>query len=286
MGASRDLTISVFAEATLVLALAVAALVAGTTDLPRDGRRQRPATQVWSSPALALAAARVRARRRRRDRPPAGRQPRHPSRADDDPRGAAARVRGPRPGATCSGRPPRGTGSCSCSPPRSSCPHPRGVWWQLGAAAGRARRCSAAALALAETLVAKMRILLVPRLLAVGGDLGAARRRLLAGRGDVSGALALARSSALGLGVVVVRRRSLAVALVTVQALLLVGGRAAQDSSRRRTRRGVRARRSRALALAALFCLLVARTREPRPVRAGDRAARAGRRSRSRSRSR
>ena len=33
MGASRDLTIAVFTEVTLVLSLAVAALVAGTTDL-------------------------------------------------------------------------------------------------------------------------------------------------------------------------------------------------------------------------------------------------------------
>ena len=33
MGASRDLTIAVFVEAALVLALAVAALVSGTTDL-------------------------------------------------------------------------------------------------------------------------------------------------------------------------------------------------------------------------------------------------------------
>ena len=33
MGASRDLTVSVFTEAALVLSLAVAALVAGTTDL-------------------------------------------------------------------------------------------------------------------------------------------------------------------------------------------------------------------------------------------------------------
>ena len=56
MGASRDLTIAVFVEATLVLALAVAALVAGTTDLARDGRRARPGPSVWSSPALALAA--------------------------------------------------------------------------------------------------------------------------------------------------------------------------------------------------------------------------------------
>ena len=68
MGASRDLTISVFVEAALVLSLAVAALVAGTTDLrgivAGDGRGR-----VWSTPALALGARRVRARRRspRRD---------------------------------------------------------------------------------------------------------------------------------------------------------------------------------------------------------------------------
>ena len=56
MGASRDLTISVFLEATLVLALAAAALVAGTTDLA--GMVAGTAGEdVWSSPALALAAA-------------------------------------------------------------------------------------------------------------------------------------------------------------------------------------------------------------------------------------
>lgn len=54
MGASRDLTISVFVEASMVLALAVAALSAGTTDLAgmvagtAGGR-------VWSIPALGLA---------------------------------------------------------------------------------------------------------------------------------------------------------------------------------------------------------------------------------------
>ena len=73
MGASRDLTIAVSTEATLVLALAVASLVAGTTSLTglvQPGARPR--------------CGRVRARDRRRDRPPADRQPRHPSRADDD----------------------------------------------------------------------------------------------------------------------------------------------------------------------------------------------------------
>jgi formate hydrogenlyase subunit 4 len=55
MGASRDLTISVFTEATLVLSLGVAALVAGTTDLAGmvDGTA---GSAVWSSPGLALGA--------------------------------------------------------------------------------------------------------------------------------------------------------------------------------------------------------------------------------------
>ena len=39
MGASRDLTFAVFVEATLVVALGAAALVAGTTDLDGHGRR-------------------------------------------------------------------------------------------------------------------------------------------------------------------------------------------------------------------------------------------------------
>ena len=55
MGASRDLALSVFVEATLVVALAVAALVSGTTDLAGmiAGTAGRA---VWTSPALALAA--------------------------------------------------------------------------------------------------------------------------------------------------------------------------------------------------------------------------------------
>ena len=56
MGASRDLTLAVFVEAALVLSLAVAALVAGTTDLRGDRRRRRPARDAWASPALALGA--------------------------------------------------------------------------------------------------------------------------------------------------------------------------------------------------------------------------------------
>ena len=46
-------------------------------------------------------------------------------------------------------------------------PHARGVWWQLGVLP-LVLAVLCAALALLETLAAKMRILLVPRLLAVG----------------------------------------------------------------------------------------------------------------------
>jgi hydrogenase-4 component E len=68
---------------------------------------------------------------------------------------------------------------------------------------------------------------------------------------------------ALGLGVVVVRRRSLAVGLVTAQALVLAVGAV-------HSRAGAAAALAvRAVALAALLLLVVSRTREPRPVRAG-----------------
>jgi formate hydrogenlyase subunit 4 len=55
MGASRDLTIAVFVEAALVLTLAVAALVAGSTDLVQMIAGTAGAA-AWSDPALALAA--------------------------------------------------------------------------------------------------------------------------------------------------------------------------------------------------------------------------------------
>jgi formate hydrogenlyase subunit 4 len=55
MGASRDLTLSVFVEISLILSLAVAALVAGTTDLVGIVAGTA-GTAVWTTPALALAA--------------------------------------------------------------------------------------------------------------------------------------------------------------------------------------------------------------------------------------
>jgi len=73
---------------------------------------------------------------------------------------------------------------------------------------------------------------------------------------------------ALGLGVVVVRRRSLAVGLVTVQALLLAAA-AFVDRSGGESLGASAALAVRGVVLAALFLALVARTREPRPVRAG-----------------
>jgi hydrogenase-4 membrane subunit HyfE len=68
---------------------------------------------------------------------------------------------------------------------------------------------------------------------------------------------------ALGLGVVVVRRRSLAVALVTVQALVLAVSAAQEDTA------SAAVLAIRAVALGTLLLLVVSRTREPRPVRAG-----------------
>ena len=145
-------------------------------------------------------------------------------------------------------------------------PHAHSVWAQL-AVLPLVLVVLCAALALTETLTAKMRILLAPRLLAGRRDRGAARRRLLAGAADVSGALVWLLV-ALGLGVVVVRRRSLAVGLVTAQAL--AARRRGACTAAPRTRRPRRAALAiRAVALGALLLLVVSRTREPRPVRAG-----------------
>ncbi|MGZ4331391.1 MAG: hypothetical protein ACXVXL_25720 [Solirubrobacteraceae bacterium] len=72
---------------------------------------------------------------------------------------------------------------------------------------------------------------------------------------------------ALGLAVISVRRRSVAVALLTTQALVLAGV-AVTEASRGSDLLAAGALAARALGLAALFLLLVKRTREPRPVRA------------------
>lgn len=71
---------------------------------------------------------------------------------------------------------------------------------------------------------------------------------------------------ALGIGVVVVRRRSIAVGLVTIQALLLAAATLA-DGLSANTLLAAAALALRGVLLAGLFLLLVARTRESRPVR-------------------
>jgi hydrogenase-4 membrane subunit HyfE len=72
---------------------------------------------------------------------------------------------------------------------------------------------------------------------------------------------------ALGLGVLVVRRRSLAVGLVSTQALALALSAVHSGSNARLAAASALALR--AIALAALLLAVVSRTREPRPVRAG-----------------
>ena len=72
---------------------------------------------------------------------------------------------------------------------------------------------------------------------------------------------------ALGLCVIVVRRRSIAVALVTIQALILAAVAASDASSATETAAAV-VLALRAAGLAAVLLLVLSRTREPRPVRA------------------
>ena len=72
----------------------------------------------------------------------------------------------------------------------------------------------------------------------------------------------------LGLGVVLVRRRSAAVALVTTQAIVLAAF-ALRDSSTGGDVAAAVALAARAVALGALLLFVVSRTREPRPVRSG-----------------
>ena len=72
----------------------------------------------------------------------------------------------------------------------------------------------------------------------------------------------------LGLGVVVFRRRSVAVGIVTAQALVLAVGAFVDASSGDEVVAAV-ALAARATGLAALLLFVVSRTREPRPVHAG-----------------
>jgi formate hydrogenlyase subunit 4 len=165
MGASRDLTFAVFVEATLILSLAVAALVAGSTDLPAVVAATS-GTSVWSSPALPLASVAfalvVVAE--------TGRQP-----VDNPDTHLELTMIHEGPLLEYAGRDLAYLQWAASArhwivlvlAAQVFLPHAPGVWWQLGLLpVALALLC--AGLALAETLVVKMRILLVPRLLAVG----------------------------------------------------------------------------------------------------------------------
>ena len=165
MGASRDLTLSVFVEATLVLSLAVAALVAGTTDL-RGVVGASAGTDAWTDPALGLGAAAfalvVVAE--------TGRQP-----VDNPDTHLELTMIHEGPLLEYAGRDLAYLQWAAAArhwlvlalAAQVFLPHPAGVWAQL-AVLPLALVLLCAALALVETLVAKMRVLLVPRLLAAG----------------------------------------------------------------------------------------------------------------------
>ena len=165
-GASRDLTLSVFVEAALVLSLAVAALVAGTTDLRGHRRRhsRRPPLDGASarrSAAVAFALVVVAE---------TGRQP-----VDNPDTHLELTMIHEGPVLEFAGRDQALLQWAFAArhwlvlvlAAGVFLPHPEGAWWQLAVLpVSLALLC--VALAVTETLVAKMRILLVPRLIAVG----------------------------------------------------------------------------------------------------------------------
>jgi formate hydrogenlyase subunit 4 len=165
MGASRDLTIAVSVEATFVLAVAVAALVAGTTSL--TGIVAGTAgSGVWSSPALGLGAVAfalvVVAE--------TGRQP-----VDNPDTHLELTMIHEGPLLEYAGRDLAFLQWAAAArhwlvlvlASQVFLPHPRGAWEQL-ALLPPVLCALCGGLALLETLTAKMRILLAPRLLGVG----------------------------------------------------------------------------------------------------------------------
>ena len=165
MGASRDLTFAVFAEAALVLALAVPALAAGTTDLASVIAATAGA-DAWSEPAAALAALAfaivVLAE--------TGRQP-----VDNPDTHLELTMVHEGPLLEYAGRDLAyllwAVGArhwlMLVLAAQVFLPHPADPWAQLAVLPfGIALLC--VALAFVETLVVKMRILLVPRLIAIG----------------------------------------------------------------------------------------------------------------------
>jgi formate hydrogenlyase subunit 4 len=165
IGASRDLMLSVFVEATFVLALAVVALIADTTDL-RGVVAGTAGAGAWGSPALALGAvafAFVAIAE-------TGRQP-----VDNPDTHLELTMIHEGPLLEYAGRDLAYLQWAAATrhwlvlvlAAQVFLPHPRGVWLQL-AVLPVALIALCAALAIVETLITKMRILLVPRLLAVG----------------------------------------------------------------------------------------------------------------------
>lgn len=165
MGASRDLMLSVFVEATFVLSLAVAALTAGTTDL-RAVVGATAGERVWGNPALALGAVAfafvVIAE--------TGRQP-----VDNPDTHLELTMIHEGPLLEYAGRDLAYLQWAAGArhwlvlvlAAQVFLPHLHSVWAQL-AVLPVALVILCAALAIVETLLAKMRMLLVPRLLAVG----------------------------------------------------------------------------------------------------------------------
>ena len=165
IGASRDLTLSVFVEATLVLSIAVAALLAETTDL-RGVVAATAGKEVWTSPALALGAlafALVAVAE-------TGRQP-----VDSPDTHLELTMIHEGPLLEYAGRDLAYLQWAAAArhwlvlvlAAQVFLPHPQDVWFQL-AVLPVVLVVLCAAFALVESLVAKMRVLLVPRLLAAG----------------------------------------------------------------------------------------------------------------------
>ena len=165
MGASRDLTVTVFVEATLVLALAVAALAAGTTEL-RGVVAATAGVDVWARPALALGAiafALVVVAE-------TGRQP-----VDNPDTHLELTMIHEGPLLEYAGRDLAYLHWAAGArhwvvlllAAQVFLPHPHGEWAQL-ATLPLVLVVLCGALALTETLFAKLRVLLVPRLLAAG----------------------------------------------------------------------------------------------------------------------
>jgi formate hydrogenlyase subunit 4 len=168
MGASRELTISVFVEIGLVLCVTVPALLAGSTDL-RTMIAATGGTHVWSNPALALAAAAFAVVAVAE----IGRQP-----VDNPDTHLELTMIHEGPLLEYAGRDLALLQWASAARhwlvlvigAQILLPHPAGAWWQL-ASLPAVLVLLCAVLAAVETLVVKLRILLVPRLLAVAGGL-------------------------------------------------------------------------------------------------------------------